>query len=212
VGTAGLRKNHAHAENDQVSRRSPHRTLLWGEQFSDLLDAAKAGAEWAWADLYDGLAPVVLGYLRGRGAFDPDDLLGETFLHAVRSVSRFEGDEGAFKAWLLEIARRRLVDDFRYKARRPVVPAPQEELAEMAGAVRDAVDVAMERVEVQRVLVAIRRLSPDQQDVLILRFVGGLSLEEVARIVDKRLSAVKALQRRGLASLHRKISPQGVSG
>jgi RNA polymerase sigma factor (sigma-70 family) len=184
----------------------------WGDQFPDVLAAAKSGADWAWADIYDGFAPVVLGYLRGRGAFDPDDLLGETFLHAVRNVHTFEGEEGAFKAWVLAIARRRLVDSFRYRARRPTVTATDDELADLVGAVRDAADAAIERLEVERVMSAIRQLSPDQQDVLVLRFVAGLSLAEVAQIVDKRLPAVKALQRRGLASLHRKISPQGVSG
>jgi len=185
--------------------------VLWGEQFQGLLDAAKAGSERAWADIYDGLAPMVLGYLRGRGAFDPDDLLGETFLHAVRSVRAFEGDERGFRAWLLAIARRRLVDDFRYNARRPALPATDDELAEMAGTVRDAAEVAIERVEVRGVLRAIRRLSPDQQDVLLLRFVAELSLDEVAQVVGKRVTAVKALQRRGLASLKREILPEGVS-
>jgi RNA polymerase sigma-70 factor, ECF subfamily len=195
-----------------VSPQSEQTGFPRGEQFASLLSAAKTGAEWAWADIYDEFAPAVLGYLRGRGAFDPDDLLGETFLHAVRSVRRFEGDESAFKAWILSIAHRRLVDHFRYNARRPSVPLIEDEVDEMAGAVQDAAEVAMERLEVQRVLEAIRRLSPDQQDVLLLRFVTGLSLAEVAQVVGKRLPAVKALQRRGLASLQREISPEGVSG
>jgi RNA polymerase sigma factor (sigma-70 family) len=195
-----------------VSTQSEQAGLPRGEQFAGLLAAAKVGADWAWVDIYDEFAPAVLGYLRGRGAFDPDDLLGETFLHAVRGVQRFEGDQSAFKAWILSIAHRRLVDHFRYNARRPAVATAEDDLDEMAGAVRDAADVAMERLEVQRVLKAIRRLSPDQQDVLLLRFVAGLSLEEVAQIIEKRLTAVKALQRRGLASLQREISPEGVSG
>jgi RNA polymerase sigma-70 factor (ECF subfamily) len=185
--------------------------LRWGDQFQGLLEAAKAGSDWAWADIYDGLAPTVLGYLRGRGAFDPDDLLGETFLHAVRNVERFEGDESGFKGWLLAIARHRLIDDFRYNSRRPSLPVTDDELVEMAGVVRDAADVAIESVEVQGVLKAIRRLSPDQQDVLLLRLVAGLSLDEVAQIVGKRLPAVKALQRRGIASLKREMFREGVS-
>jgi DNA-directed RNA polymerase specialized sigma24 family protein len=60
-------------------------------------------------------------------------------------------------------------------------------------------------------IAAIRELTADQQDVLLLRLVGDLSLEEVARVVGKRLTAVKALQRRGLAALARRISREAVS-
>jgi RNA polymerase sigma-70 factor (ECF subfamily) len=80
-----------------------------------------------------------------------------------------------------------------------------------AGDRGDAEEEALNRVEVRRVLDAISRLSSDQQDVLLLRLVADLSLEEVAAILGKRISAVKALQRRGLAALARAISPEGVS-
>jgi DNA-directed RNA polymerase specialized sigma24 family protein len=80
-----------------------------------------------------------------------------------------------------------------------------------AGHRGDAEEEAVNRVEVRRALDAIRRLSSDQQDVLLLRLVADLGLEEVAAILGKRLSAVKALQRRGLAALARDISPEGVS-
>ena len=188
-----------------------NREPIWGEQFAGIIDAARAGSDWAWADIYDGLAPVVLGYLRGRGGPDPEDLLGETFLHAVRNVRTFEGDERAFRAWLLSIAHRRLVDHFRYRGRRPVLPATQEELTTLAGATGDVADEIVERSAVHEVLVALKELSPDQQDVLVLRLVGDLSLEEVADILGKRITAVKALQRRGLAALQKKISLREVS-
>jgi RNA polymerase sigma factor (sigma-70 family) len=181
-----------------------------GEQFSTVLDAAKTGADWAWELLYDECSPVVLGYVRGRGAAEPEDLVAESFLHAVRAISSFSGDERGFRAWMLGIAHRRLVDDWRYRSRRPLSPATDETLEAASGG-GDVEEEALARTEGQQVLACIRGLSPDQQDVLLLRLVADLSLDEVASTLGKRISAVKALQRRGLARLHKELFRQGVS-
>ena len=181
-----------------------------GEQFSTVLGAAQTGADWAWELLYDECAPVVLGYVRGRGAAEPDDLVAETFLHAVRAISSFSGDERAFRTWMLGIAHHRLVDDWRYRSRRPLSPASDETL-ETAGGSGDVEQEALARTDGQQVLACIGSLTPDQQDVLLLRLVADLSLDEVASILGKRLSAVKSLQRRGLARLHKELFRQGVS-
>jgi DNA-directed RNA polymerase specialized sigma24 family protein len=92
------------------------------ESFNSVLTAARAGADWAWERIYADLAPVVTGYLRGHGAAEPEDLAGETFLHVVRDLPRFEGDERAFRSWVFTIAHRRLIDDRRRRGRRPVTP------------------------------------------------------------------------------------------
>jgi RNA polymerase sigma-70 factor (ECF subfamily) len=181
-----------------------------GDQFDSVLEAARVGAEWAWEALYRNMSPAVLGYLRARRAPEPEDLVGEVFLHAVRNLGSFSGDERSFRAWLLSITHHRLVDELRRRSRRPVHPAEHDVLVE-AGHRGDAEEEAVNRVEVRRALDAISRLSSDQQDVLLLRLVGDLSLEEVAAILGKGLSAVKALQRRGLAALARDISPERVS-
>jgi RNA polymerase sigma factor (sigma-70 family) len=180
-----------------------------GEQFSTVLDAAKTGADWAWELLYDECSPVVLSYVRGRGAAEPEDLVAESFLHAVRAISSFSGDERGFRAWMLGIAHRRLVDDWRYRSRRPLSPATDETLEAAGGG--DVEEEALARTEGQQVLACIGGLSADQQDVLLLRLVADLSLDEVASILGKRISAVKALQRRGIARLHKELFRQGVS-
>jgi RNA polymerase sigma factor (sigma-70 family) len=179
-----------------------------GERFDQLLVAARAGGEWAWREIYVSLAPTVLGYLRGRGAADPEDLLGEVFLHVVRKIESFTGTEAAFRAWVLTIAHRRLVDDFRRRAARPEEGSDQ---LETAGPFGDVEREAMAVVETAEVLAAIRELTPDQQDVLLLRLVADLTLEEVARVLGKRLNAVKALQHRAQASLAKAISRKAVT-
>jgi RNA polymerase sigma factor (sigma-70 family) len=173
-----------------------------------VLVAARLGSEWAWASLYRELAPRVLAYLRARGAVEPEDVAGEVFLQAVRDIGRFEGDERAFRAWLLTIAHHRLLDASRHRARRPVDAAPDEVLHDRA-ATGDVEEDAFRELDMATVRALVGRLSPDQQSVLLLRIVGDLTVEEVARVVGKRRGAVKALQRRGLVALEQELTKSG---
>ena len=95
------------------------------ERFSSLLEAAREGSEAAWQELYEGLAPAVLGYLRANGAPDPEDVLSEVFLQVARDVGHFEGDERGFRSWAFTIAHHRLIDARRHSARRPVELSPR---------------------------------------------------------------------------------------
>ena len=181
-----------------------------GDAFEPVLSAARAGGEWAWARIYDDLAPVVLGYLRARGATEPNDVLGEVFLQVVRDLPGFEGDERAFRSWVFTIAHHRLLDDVRHRSRRPADPVPPEALDHTLGS-GDVEQDALERLGVERVTELIGQLTRDQQDALLLRIVADLSVDEIARAMGKRPGAVKALQRRALATLRRSILKQGVS-
>jgi RNA polymerase sigma-70 factor (ECF subfamily) len=179
--------------------------MTLGQAFDSVITAARAGAEWAWTELYDDLSPLVLGYLRGRGAAEPEDLTGEVFLHMVRDVQSFEGDERAFRSWTLSIAHHRLLDDIRYRRRRPTEPAGEEVDRDIAQGGNVETE-ALSSLGSQEVLRVIRTLPPDQRDVLLLRMLADLTIEEIARILDKRVGAVKALQRRGLTNLRKRIS------
>ncbi|HYU60047.1 MAG TPA: RNA polymerase sigma factor [Solirubrobacterales bacterium] len=180
------------------------------EQFEPLLEAAREGSEDAWSAIYRRLAPPVLGYLRASAAPEPEDNLSEVFLQVARDLPRFEGDERDFRAWVFTIAHHRLIDARRADARRPVEPVA-ETPEPHATPTADVADEAMARIgreEVQRVLAA---LTPEQQTVLLLRVLGELTVEEVAEAIGKRPGAVKALQRRGLAAVRRKLARGGVT-
>ncbi len=181
-----------------------------GPTFELVLTAARAGGDWAWARIYDDLAPVLLGYFRARRAADPEDLVGEVFLQAVRDLHSFEGDERAFRSWLFTIAHHRLLDAARRKARRPADPVAPEALGEALG-LGNAEQEALARLGTQRVRELIGRLSPDQQDALLLRILADLSVDDIARAIGKRPGAVKALQRRALANLRKEMLREGVS-
>jgi RNA polymerase sigma factor (sigma-70 family) len=173
------------------------------DSFDDVLIAARAGAEWAWARIHADLAPTVVGYLRAHGAAEPEDLAGEAFLQVVRGLPRFAGDERDFRAWVFTIVHRRLQDERRRLGRRPAIAVPPEEVAERAGAGGDVEREALDRIGERRAREAIERLPPDQRSVLLLRILGDLTVEQVARAVGKRPGAVKALQRRALRRIER---------
>jgi RNA polymerase sigma-70 factor (ECF subfamily) len=176
--------------------------------FDSVLEAARGGADWAWGSLYSGLAPKVLGYLRGLGAAEADDLTGEVFVQVVRDLHRFHGDERAFRAWVLTIAHHRFLDHCRRSSRRPVDPVA--EVPEPPVRVGDAEQDALDELAGERVRELLARLSHDQRAVLLLRIVGGLTVEEVATAIGKRPGAVKALQRRGLAAVERQLVREAV--
>jgi RNA polymerase sigma factor (sigma-70 family) len=180
------------------------------EGFDRVLAGARTGAEWAWADLYRGSAPAVFGYLRARGASEPGDLLGEVFLQVVRDLHRFRGGEREFRAWVFRIAHNRLVDDVRRRRRRPN-EEPIEDFAAEGARVADGEEEALAALADQHVRRIFSHLSPDQQSVLLLRILGDLTVEQVARVLGKRPGAVKALQRRGLATLARELEKEGVT-
>jgi RNA polymerase sigma-70 factor (ECF subfamily) len=147
----------------------------------------------------------VVGYLTARGAPEPADTASEVFLQVVRDLAGFEGDERDFRAWVFTIAHRRLLDDHRYRARRPVEPASHRLAAEeLAGG--DAEDEALRELSAQRMRRLLAGLSSDQRSVLLLRILGDLTVEQVARAMGKSTGAVKALQRRGLATLTRQLA------
>jgi RNA polymerase sigma-70 factor, ECF subfamily len=181
-----------------------------GEGFDGVLDAARTGAEWAWRALYQDLAPGLVRYARASRTPNPEDVVGEVFLRAVRGIASFEGHEAGFRAWLFTLARNLIVDEGRRIVRRRTEPVPAEMLAEIAPSA-DAETEAMRALAADRVRSVLAHLTPDQRDVLMLRILGGLTIEEIATVVRKREGAVKALQARGLAAIQREIARGAVT-
>lgn len=178
--------------------------MALGDRYQSVLSAAREGADWAWAEIYEDLSPVVLGYLRGQRSDSPEDVTSEVFLQVVRDLHRFTGDESSFRSWVFTIAHHRLIDARRKAKRRPFDPTPHEDM------VRDApVEHAEEDVLGGLVAEDLRELldelTEDQRMVVLLRVVADLSIEEVADTTGKTQGAVKQLQRRGLAALRRRI-------
>ncbi len=172
-------------------------------EMAGLVAEARQGSVDAFDDLYRALAGQVSSYLRWHRASDPDGLTNDVFAQVHRNLPAFEGDEHGFRSWIFTIAHHRMIDDRRRVNRQPQVQGDVgvEEHMGRGDVEADALAVlAHDRV---RDLVAV--LSPDQRDVVLLRIIADMSVEEVARMLGKREGAVKALQYRALASLRRHL-------
>jgi RNA polymerase sigma factor (sigma-70 family) len=144
--------------------------------------------EWspALAESYRTFAPALLGYFRSHRVDQAEDLVGDVFVSVARNLRRFHGDPDDFRRWVFAIAHRRRVDH-EDPPERPCVD--------------DRRDLDIDLV------AALGELTPRQREVVILRFVADLPLEDVARIIGRRVGAVKALQARALDHLAQRLDP-----
>lgn len=167
-----------------------------GPSFDDLIAAATKGQRAAIAELYRRFNPQLVRFLEGRAPGAGGDLAQDTWETACASLVSFSGDERQFRAWLFTVARRRLIDDWRRTARRPVSagPMPLEHLADS----RHHEDGLEAQDAVAQI---VRHLTPEQADIVLLRVVADLSAEEVAAIVGKSPGAVRVAQHRALRTL-----------
>jgi RNA polymerase sigma-70 factor (ECF subfamily) len=174
---------------------------------STLLSRARAYDPVALAELYDLYAPTMYAYIYRRVG-DPalaEDLTGELFLRVLRAICDGVAWRRSFNAWVYRAAHNLVVDHYRRSHRAEQVP-----LDESATAGGRPPDKAIEsRFEEERLRRALERLTPQQQEVLALRFGEGLTAREVGELIGKTTGAVEALQRRGLAALRRIMAPEG---
>lgn len=171
------------------------------EALTAWLRAAQGGDEWAMAELYRALNPALLRYLRHRVPEAAEDLAAECWLAVSKVVGTFEGDAADLRAWLFGVAHRRVADHWRTKARRPR-SIPLEEGAEWPAGVLTAPDPGEMVVDAMSAQSAVRSLvqglSEEQAEVVLLRVVAGLSVDQVAALLGKRPGAIRVVQHRAL--------------
>ena len=164
--------------------------------------------------IYAGYAPALFRFFLAAVGDRPtaEDLTGDVFKSAIEGLPRFRGPVETLGGWLFGIAHHDLSDYRRRQARRLVQPLDDLlEEAALAGGAVDPEELALERLEGDRVLAALRHLPSDQREVLLLRMAAGLSAPEVAVIVGKTTGAVKSLRHRGVASLARALGVNDTS-
>jgi RNA polymerase sigma-70 factor (ECF subfamily) len=136
---------------------------------------------------------------------DAEDLTTQTFLKMLESIKRFRWQSAPFSAWLFRIAHNLAMDHFRARRRWQ----PEEEVPEPPGSEEPSAELeAMQAIGRQSMLELIEKLSPEQQQVLTLKFVFNFPNADVATILGKTEGAIKSLQHRALASLQKQITQQ----
>jgi RNA polymerase sigma-70 factor, ECF subfamily len=181
-----------------------------GPGFPDVLAAAQDGDEEAFTQLWvDGNA-ALLRYLRVLALEAAEDIAADTWVHVIRSLPRFRGDESAWRAWLFTTARRRMIDQARRRAR--LADAPVHELAaSRLPAAADSADIALEHISTKAVIALLADLPPLQAEVILLRVVAGLDTEAVARLVRRSPGAVRVTAHRALRRLAQILTEAGVT-
>ena len=169
-----------------------------------LVDRAQQGDRVALEELYLLHFDRIYSYLHMTvgNRHDAEDLTTQTFLKMLESIGRFRWQAAPFSAWLFRIAHNLSMDHFRAHRRWQ----PYEEVPEPHGSEEPSAELeAMQSIGRQSMLELIDKLSPEQQQVLTLKFVFNFANADVAKILDKTEGAIKSLQHRALASLQKQV-------
>lgn len=180
------------------------------DKFADYVARARRLDAAAWDYLYTLASPQVYRYVAARVPSRPDaeDITEEVFVGALQSVSGLRAtDEVGFLAWLYQIARHKLADRLRQQYRRPTEPLnPTLELADGDPTPEEAVVQTAERAAVR---AALAGLTPEQQEVIMMKFVLEYDNAKAASILGKSSGAINQLQHRALAQLRKIMAKKG---
>jgi len=168
-----------------------------------LIQQAQAGHEAATTTLYQRHHPAIYRYFYFRmgNPVVAEDLTAEVFLEMVRALPRYQDYGVPFAAWLFRIAHDRMVDHLRRAARRPTTELSEDWVDEKPGPEAEA----RTRALTDELRAALGALTDEQQRVVQLRFIEGYTLEETARLMQKNIGAIKAMQHRALNTLAQKL-------
>ncbi|MEV6208566.1 ECF subfamily RNA polymerase sigma factor, BldN family [Kitasatospora sp. NPDC051914] len=173
----------------------------------ELVERAQAGESEAFGRLYDQYADTVYRYIYYRvgSRATAEDLTSETFLRALRRIGTFTWQGRDFGAWLVTIARNLVADHF--KSSRFRLEVTTGEMLDSNECERSPEESVLESLANAALRDAVRRLNPQQQECVNLRFLQGLSVAETARIMGKNEGAIKTLQYRAVRTLARLLPP-----
>lgn len=175
-----------------------------------MLTAAAAGDGSAVEVLFRELQPRLLRFLGAQEPRVADDLAAEVWLAVATGISRFEGDWHDFRAWVFAIARRRLADHRRTAVRRrtDVVESAAFDLRQADDAPEQQ---TLDKLSGQQAAALIASvLGGDQAEVLMLRVLADLDVDDVAAIMQRSPNWVRVTQHRALRTLAKRLGPKVV--
>lgn len=187
-----------------IEENVAHQAATQNESF--LVEQAKSDAA-AFGLLYEKYVQKIYNYVYYRigNHHDAEDLTAKTFQRAMKHISRYEQRGVPFSAWLYRIAHNVVANWHRDRSRRKVIAL--DELALYHQRRRSPESFVEENEERGELLKVIRRLPADRQQLLILKFVEGMSNDEIGRIMKRSEGAIKSLYHRTLLALRKEMAP-----
>jgi RNA polymerase sigma-70 factor, ECF subfamily len=173
-----------------------------------IVERAQAGDTDAFAELYDRYMDLVFRYIYYRVGTRAlaEDLTSETFLRALRRITSVTWQGRDFGAWLVTIARNLVAD--HYKSGRYRLEVSTADMLDADRAEDGPEGEVLDQLTNATLLETVKRLNPEQQECIVLRFLQGLSVAETAAVMGKNEGAIKALQYRAVRTLGR-LLPEG---
>jgi RNA polymerase sigma-70 factor (ECF subfamily) len=179
--------------------------LVKRAQIKPLGDAS--GAE-AIGELYDRYNEQVFRYVWAR-VYDrnsAEDLTGEVFVRMVANLPKYRPTSTPFLAWLYRIAHNLVIDHYRKEENKRELHLDQVD--QLLLDTNNPADMTEDKMFYNRVKIALLEINPTWQEVIVLRFLMGMSLQEVAVTLGKSVGAVKVAQHRGLKELRNVLQPE----
>lgn len=169
-----------------------------------LVQSARKGNKEAFAQLYELHFDKIYRYviLRVGNKAEAEDMTQQVFVKAFESINSFRWKGIPFSAWLFRIAHNLVVDYLR-KAKK-VVTTPLDESSARSDSNPQL--LAEQRLDIEQLLSATKRLTRAQREVISLRFAGELSVAEAAKVMGKSEGAVKALQHSAIVALRKTLA------
>ena len=173
-----------------------------------VLERARTLEAQALAEIYDRYSVPVYRYLyRLLGeAAQAEDLTGEVFLKLLEALPTNRGPRDRIDGWLFRVAHNLAMDQFRRQKKAPAVPLDEELVAEGT----QPPEVVEQRLTGQQLRACLRRLTSEQQQVVVLRFAEERPLAEVAHLMGKSEGAVKTMQHRAISRLRKLLGGERV--
>lgn len=167
----------------------------------ELVKQAQSGSLTAVGELYDRHRLRIFRYIRFKTANTQiaQDLTGEVFLRMVDHLPSFQPRDVPFSAWLYRIAHNLTIKQGQQESKWAVVPLVHADHVSRNG--DNPAHVVERQLEMEWVWQGLEKIDESQREVLILRFVAGLSLKETAAALERTVAAVKTLQHRGVLAL-----------
>ncbi|MFH1031700.1 MAG: sigma-70 family RNA polymerase sigma factor [Chloroflexota bacterium] len=172
-----------------------------------LVKRAQQRDEAAFTRLYEENFKKIYRYcaLRIGNEMEAEDMAQQVFLRALESIGSYKWKGVPFSSWLFRIAHNQVVDYHRKRVKRVTIPL-EDEIAGPSS--DDPSELCEQKVDIEEVGLAVKRLTQAQREVISLRFAAELPIAEVAKIMGKSEGAIKALQHSAVVTLRKILSEE----